>query len=491
MTGVTSKHPEYIKNIETWTKVDDVCDGQAAIKKKGKTYLPVPVTFGDGDEDRYKEYLDRAVFYGATGRTLISHIGSAFNKLPDFKRPDELEYLERNADGAGRSIYQSSQQMLRLILKHYRCGVYVDFPQVEPSRNRAEDKQKNAFPMIHTLKAQSVINWDFIIVGNQKKLSIVVIEEAISALDVDGFGRTNETQYRVLRLTPSESDFIYSVQIYKRNDKEVFEAGPIYYPTDYHGKHWNYIPFTFCGAIDNTDEINNPPLLELADLNLAHYRNSADVEESGFIVGQPIVSMPNITTEQYEIIKKDKLAIGARDGFPTKVEIVQAEQNNLAKQLMADKWVQMKEMGARLIESGSANKTATQADNEDSLQHSVVSLAVSNISEALQMALRWCAKFALPNHDIKPDELTYVISQDFNKQKYSVERSRLILEMVQGDLLPPEILYQYEQTGTFSDAKWEEIEKKIEEYRMSKPLAGYQPYQGVENERSGGANSNT
>ena len=491
MTGVTSKHPEYIKNIETWTKVDDVCDGQDAIKKKGKTYLPVPVTFGDGDEDRYKEYLDRAVFYGATGRTLISHIGSAFNKLPDFKRPDELEYLERNADGAGRSIYQSSQQMLRLILKHYRCGVYVDFPQVEPSRNRAEDKQKNAFPMIHTLKAQSVINWDFIIVGNQKKLSIVVIEEAVSTLDIDGFGRTNETQYRVLRLTPGESDFIYSVQIYKRNDKEVFEAGPLYYPTDYHGKRWNYIPFTFCGAIDNTDEINNPPLLELADLNLAHYRNSADVEESGFIVGQPIVSMPNITTEQYEIIKKDKLAIGARDGFPTKVEIVQAEQNNLAKQLMADKWVQMKEMGARLIESGSANKTATQADNEDSLQHSVVSLAVSNISEALQMALRWCAKFALPNHDIKPDELTYVISQDFNKQKYSVERSRLILEMVQGELLPPEVLYQYEQTGTFSDAKWEEIEKKIEEYRMSKPLAGYQPYQGVENERSGGANSNT
>jgi len=107
------------------------------------------------------------------------------------------------------------------------------------------------------------------------------------------------------------------------------------------------------------------------------------------------------------------------------------------------------------------------------------------------MALRWCAKFALPNHDIKPDELTYVISQDFNKQKYSVERSRLILEMVQGELLPPEVLYQYEQSGTFSDAKWEEIEKKIEEYRMSKPLAGYQPYQGVENERSGGANSNT
>jgi hypothetical protein len=292
-----------------------------------------------------------------------------------------------------------------------------------------------------------------------------------------------------LRLQKDQDDFVYSVQLYERNEKQIYEAGPLYYPTDYHGKHWNYIPFTFCGAIDNTDEINNPPLLELADLNLAHYRNSADVEESGFIVGQPIVSMPSITPEQYEIIKKDKLAIGARNGFPTKVEIAQASENNLAKQLMTDKWLQMKEMGARLIEVGSANKTATQADNEDSIQHSVVSLAVSNISEALQMALRWCAKFALPDHDLKPDELTYVISQDFNKQKYSVERSKLILEMVQGELIPPEILFQYEQTGTFSDAKWEEIEKKIEEYRMSKPLGSYQPYQGVDDERSRGTTS--
>ncbi|MNC44223.1 hypothetical protein D3C75_931230 [compost metagenome] len=63
--------------------------------------------------------------------------------------------------------------------------------------------------------------------------------------------------------------------------------------------------------------------------------------------------------------------------------------------------------------------------------------------------------------------------------------------MVQGELIPPEVLYQYEQTGTFSDAKWEDIEKKIDEYRMSKPLGGYLPYQGVDDERSNDPTSNT
>ena len=130
---------------------------------------------------------------------------------------------------------------------------------------------------------------------------------------------------------------------------------------------------------------------------------------------------------------------------------------------MTDKWAQMKEMGARLVEVGSANKTATQADNEDSVQHSVLSLAVSNISEAFQMALRWCAKFALPNHDLKPDELTYVISQDFNKQKYDAVRSKLIYEACLSGRFPMKVWYQYEQTGTFPEDKWEEIEKLIEQ----------------------------
>ena len=180
MTGITSTHADYDEHAPLWKMVDDVCKGQKAIKAAKKAYLPVPNTFGDGDDNRYDEYLDRAVFYGVTGRTLNSHVGSAFNKLPEFKCPDELEYLDRNADGAGRSIYQCSQRMLRYLLKHYRCGVYVDYPQVQPSRNRAEDKLKNAFPMIHVLKASAIKDWDHIIVGNQKKLSFVKISESVS-----------------------------------------------------------------------------------------------------------------------------------------------------------------------------------------------------------------------------------------------------------------------------------------------------------------------
>ena len=107
--------------------------------------------------------------------------------MPNFQRPDDLEYLERNANGQGVGIYQIAQASLRHVLKTYRCALYVDYPNVTPSKVRAEDYSKQAFPMIHVLPAKSVINWDTIIIGNQQKLSLVVIHEEVSSRAQGGF----------------------------------------------------------------------------------------------------------------------------------------------------------------------------------------------------------------------------------------------------------------------------------------------------------------
>ena len=476
--SITTTHADYDKHIATWNKLDDVCGGQEVIKAKTDHYLKKPTLFSSkNDPDgkgRYAEYIERAIFPGVTSRTLASHVGLAFGKTPIFNRPSVLEYLERNADGAGRSIYQVAQRATRLINRNYRCGVYVDFPSVAPSRNKAEEKIKGAFPMIHIIKASAIKDWDYIIVGNQKKLSFVKLLETVKVRN--GFSVESKDQYRVLELNDAGDDYIYSVQILTKNEKGEWVNGEKYIPTDYHGKPWDYIPFSFCGAMDNSDEIGTAPLYELASMELSYYTSTADVEESAFIVGQPTLCFPSITQEQYNMVKESGAGVGSRSGIPTDAKMVQAEKNGLAYERMNDKWNQMKELGARLIEVGSANKTATQADNESSVQHSVLSLVVANVSEALTTALRWCAKFAMPQHDFNVQELGFTIAQDFNKPKYDPTRSKLIYEACIADELPMYVWYHYEQTGTFPEDKWEDIEKKIEERRVSKPLGSYQPY---------------
>ena len=498
MSDVTFQHPEYVKNLPLWEQVDDVCKGQKSVKDKKEVYLPRnnPQDHSQEAKGFYDSYLKRAVFYGVTGKTLGSLVGAAFAKDPNFKCPAELEHLKRNANGAGLSLYQLSQSTLRHTLKHYRSALYVDFPDVAPSRNRAEEKAKQAYPMIHLLSAKVVINWDTITVGNQTKLNLVVIAESVSERGKDGFSIETKQQYRVLRLEDAGlGEFVYTIEIYTKSDQGIWTGQGRKIPTDYNGDVWSYIPFTFVGAVDNSAQIENSPLLELADLNLAHYRDSADFQESVYYMGHPQYYASGMDWNWFDEAQKRGVYIGAKVMLPLPqggtLGIAQAQPNTLSREAMKDKWQQMKEMGARLVEKGSANKTATEADNDDAVQHSVLSLCVVNVNEAVNMALRWCTKFVMSNHDLKPDVLTYVIAQDFNKQKYSVERSRLILEMVQGELLPPEVLYHYEQTGTFPEDKWENIEKKIEEYRMSKPLGGYQPYQGVGDGQEGNTASNS
>ncbi|MCA4182337.1 DUF4055 domain-containing protein [Acinetobacter baumannii] len=470
MSDVTFKHAEYVKNVGLWQKIDDVCDGEDAVKEQREKYLPKPNAHDKTPENdaAYAAYLTRAVFYEVTGTTLNSLVGAAFATDPSFKFTPELEHLERNANGAGLSAYQLAQTGIRHLLKHYRCALYVDYPDVIPARNLKEYKEQNSYPMIHLLNAVDVINWDSMMVGNQKKLCLVVIREVVSTRGSDGFSKEDREQFRVLRLEPDEKgDFSYSVQIYTKNDKGKYEGGPKKFPTDYSGKPWTYIPFTFVGAVDNSEEIKKPPLLALANLNLAHYRDSADFQESVFYMGQPQYYVSGVNWQWFDEAKARGIYVGAKVLLPLpengKLGIEQANPNTLSREAMKDKWNQMKELGARLIEKGSAAKTATEANNDDAVQHSVLSLCVVNMNEALSMALRWCAKYVIANVDaLNKDDLMFEISQEFNKQGYLAELARQLFEAALQGRSSFKSWWEYNQTGMFPKQKYENELQNVE-----------------------------
>ncbi|MFV5307970.1 DUF4055 domain-containing protein [Acinetobacter baumannii] len=464
MSDVTFKHAEYVKNVGLWQKIDNVCDGEDAVKEQREKYLPKPNAHDKTPENdaAYAAYLTRAVFYEVTGTTLNSLVGAAFATDPSFKFTPELEHLERNANGAGLSAYQLAQTGIRHLLKHYRCALYVDYPDVIPARNLKEHKEQNSYPMIHLLNAVDVINWDSMMVGNQKKLCLVVIREVVSTRGSDGFSKEDREQFRVLRLEPDENgEFAYSVQIYTKNDKGEYEGGPKKFPTDHSGRTWSYIPFTFVGAVDNSEEIKKPPLLALANLNLAHYRDSADFQESVFYMGQPQYYVSGVNWQWFDEAKARGIYVGAKVLLPLpengKLGIEQANPNTLSREAMKDKWNQMKELGARLIEKGSAAKTATEANNDDAVQHSVLSLCVVNMNEALSMALRWCAKYVIANVDaLNKDDLMFEISQEFNKQGYLAELARQLFEAALQGRSSFKSWWEYNQTGMFPKQKYED-----------------------------------
>ncbi|EPV7659148.1 DUF4055 domain-containing protein, partial [Acinetobacter baumannii] len=203
-------------------------------------------------------------------------------------------------------------------------------------------------------------------------------------------------------------------------------------------------------------------------LNLAHYRDSADFQESVFFMGQPQYYAKGVNWEWYDQAKKRGIYIGAKVLLPLPenggLGIVQADPNTLAREAMKDKWEKMKEMGARLIEKGTAGKkTATEANSDDAVQHSVLSLCVVNMNEALSAALRWAAKFVTPNVDVlTKDDLMFEISQEFNKQGYLAELARQLFEAALQGRSSFKSWWEYNQTGMFPKQKYEEELQNVE-----------------------------
>ena len=84
---VSYERPEIAMYWPDWETVDDTVAGSRQIKAKTVAYLPKPNPTDKTDENvkRYEQYVDRAAFFNATGRTLEGLVGIAFKRGVDLE----------------------------------------------------------------------------------------------------------------------------------------------------------------------------------------------------------------------------------------------------------------------------------------------------------------------------------------------------------------------------------------------------------------------
>lgn len=194
------------------------------------------------------------------------------------------------------------------------------------------------------------------------------------------------------------------------------------------------IPFTFFGSNDNDETMDDAPLYDLAVLNLAHYRNTADYEEGNFIAGQPSLFITGLTKEWVtDIVNQGHpIRLGARTanilGSGSNAFLLQATANSGLYQALQDKKDQMVALGARLIEPNGSTKTATEAQSEKADETSVLAMLANNLSDAYSRVLNYCADFLGVNH-----ECTMALNTKFDSTKMTPqERQQLISEWQAG-----------------------------------------------------------
>lgn len=395
MPNVSYKCPDYVSAFDKWSLISDCLAGQAAIKSKGTTYLPMPQAqdTSPANQLRYKQYGERAVFYNATYRTLSGMTGQVFQQPPEVKVPAIMASLLPNIDGAGVSLVQQAKRALEYVLSYGRCGILTDYPDLENGSTLAELQTGYIRPVIHLYEPWRIINWRTKAVGARNLLSLVVLEEEYAVYD-DGFEMVKATQYRVLYLDEAGH---YAVDLWRSNEASLYEIVASYSPKDAAGLPFNEIPFVFVGSINNDTLVDRPPLYDLAILNIAHYRNSADYEESCYMVGQPTPYFAGLTKTWVEEVLKGVVQLGSRAAVPLPAGgtagLLQASPNIMPKEAMEQKEKQMVALGAKLMEQQAVQRTATEATQDEVCEVSILSMCVLNVSEAYVGALTWAERF--------------------------------------------------------------------------------------------------
>lgn len=379
-------HPLYAANVDKWILGRDTCAGQDAIKDKVTTYLP-DFEPSQGTA-RYNAYKQRALFYGYTGETKDKLIGAIFRKPAQSTLPKELEYMLEDCTGNGFSLEQFSKEVISDILETGRAGILVDYPEVEEGLSKEAVKKFDIKPTFSNYQAESIYNWKSTWKNGKEYLTQVRLYE-IEEVEINEFTVEFKRQYRILDLVDNK----YRVRVYNQEEMLISE----YYPKA-NSKQLDHIPFYFVGASNNASTVDKAPLYNLGLLNIGHYINSADYEESLHYFSSPTLFMTSdLSVDQFNTANPKGINIGVRSGHflgPNgSATLLQMEANTAAREAMEDKQEQMKAFGAEFFDSKGGNQTAEEARIKATSQSNTLNTITGNTSEGIEAALEDAALF--------------------------------------------------------------------------------------------------
>lgn len=469
MTNYQAQHPDYVRYSPKWTLISDVLQGESQVKSKGIKYLPLENMERQENttlfDKRYESYLQRAVFYNATARTLAGFVGQVFDKPPKQEFPEDLKYLQEDPCGSGVTLEQLAKLTLAGTVSQGRAGLWTDFPDTGGKYSQADVQAGLVRPTVTFYPTLDIINWRTTKRKAKTILSLVVLRERVEVDDeVDYFVSRYEYRYRVLRLVGD----VYTVEVY---DPWVAQAEPKRYtPTDKNGRTFDEIPFVFVGIGRNDYEVDEPPMYDMASLNIAHYRNSADYEEACFMVGQPTVWYAGLDKGWVDNILKGEFRLGSRGGLPLPpggaAGLLQVQSNTMTKEAMDQKEAQMVALGARIVRDPSVAKTATEINSDKVTEVSTLASGARNVSAALRKAFEYAQKFVGDSSEIK-----FELSTDFDMVRMTSQELLAIVTTWQAGLLASEDAYDVLTRAGYATLAFQEALTKGVKAKPPEPVA--------------------
>jgi len=433
--AVNHKHTRYQYHAPDWFLLRDLVAGSRAVKAAGSKYLPIP---GGMDSDEYNAYKNRAVVYGALGRTEQGLRGAIFRKELTHEGYHDEEHL-KDVTLQGESLQSVARTVIDEVLEVGRVGVLVD------------TKENAERPWMALYTAENIVNWRTERDAKGKEIiTLLVLREDRDKIDPDDSFKTIRIErYRVLQTV----DGFYQYTIWEADDttkKDSFKIveGPIM-PTR-NGKKMDFVPFVIINSSGLTLKINKPPLLDLAEVNISHYVTSADLEHGAHYTALPMAYFAGFSTDTK--IKMGSSNVMVSDSSDAKAGYLEytGQGLNSLQEIKQDKQRLMAVLGARLLEEQTKSSEAYDSrrlrlSGETGTLADIVDIASEGLTKALNYMEWW---------QTKPEKAVVKLNNDFLDQSLDPQTLSALFAALQsgeisfdtwfynlkrGELIPPDV----------------------------------------------------
>ena len=450
--GIEVTHEGYNKFIADWMDCQSVLDGGRAIKAGAERFLPKPEGMSTA---AYASYVQRALFYGATGRTVEALTGAVFRREPTVELPTTFEDELADVTLSGVSFQAIAQDIFSRVLGVGRHGVLIDWSDT------------NARPYWTRYDATSITNWQTERIGGKQVLTQVILHEVATTSSGDPFRPNQTEQYRQLRLDTFNL-------ITGKPDEPVLEAKYVYHnivwqpevTKDESGRErieWKvvsdtvpmrrgesvpFIPFTFFGPGGIDPMPLRPPLIDLVEVNLAHYRVSADHKHALFLTAQPTPWVTGakegeatdlkIGSSTAWVFEDPDAKVGMLEFTGAGVEAMQAD--------LKDMQGQMSVLGARLLEVPPTHQEAAAAirmrhAGDDAVLQKIAMSVGGGLSQVLRQHAWWSGT---GEYD---ETINVALSREFFAVRMGAQELQALLLTVQAGQMSYATFYRQLQLG--------------------------------------------
>ena len=375
--AISDTHRDYMEWQTAWRRIRHAVSGEDAVKDAEMEHLPKP---SGQDLMDYHGYLQRAMFYGATGRTVQGLVGAVFRKTPMIDVPERMRLPMKNVTLTGIDLETFAKTCAEEVLTLGRFGVLVD---------RSTDE--NNRPYFRGYASEAIHNWRTRNIDGVVKLDQVVLYEEMETPADDGFGTAYKDGYRVLML---DDLGFYEVRVYVETKNEKGESGfslVEQYQPSFRGERLDYIPFQFISPTTLTPDCEKSPILDLVNVNMSHYRTTADLEQGNYLTSQPT---PYITGVRADDVSDYTIGSGTLWLLPTDSQVGMLEYRGAGLTFLENslnrKQAMMAMLGARMLEE---TKKGAEAAETVRLRGSGESSVLSNISGTVSAGLTQCLQW--------------------------------------------------------------------------------------------------